>query len=270
MALSPKVYTAIVNIVKNKSGIALGDNKEYLIESRLMPIAKKYELPTLDALVNLMNSQMNDQLLNDIIEAMTTNESFFFRDIKPFDNLRDHAIPYLLKNNPGKKDINIWSAACSTGQEPYSIAMTLEELPQLKDIKYKITATDLDTKVLKKAKEGIYTQFEVQRGMPISLLIKYFTQKKERWLIKDILKEPITFEPFNLMDNPVSLGNFDIVFCRNVLIYFDNITKEKVLKNLADRMPKGSLLFLGAAENFVDIKVPFESFDSIPGIYKRI
>lgn len=266
-------FSFIANMLQEKSGIALSEDKGYLVDSRLMPIAKKYGLNDISDLVDYIKENMDDALLTEIVEAMTTNESFFFRDTKPFDYLKKEIIPNILKKSPGKSSINIWSAACSTGQEPYSIAMTILEDPSLSSLNFNIMATDLDMNVMEKARDGLYSQFEVQRGVPIAMLMKYFTQTNEHWQIKDELKARIKFEKFNLMESPKSLGDFDVIFCRNVLIYFDAETKKKVLNNLCNCLNKDGSVILGASESVMGLDTSLSNYKDatdnlMPGVFK--
>lgn len=253
MALHNNDFQYLSDLIKNNSGITITPDKEYLLESRLVPIATKYNLSNLSELVSYCRENSDKTIFEEIVEAMTTNESLFFRDIKPFDALKELIIPRIIGKCPDKRHIKIWSAACSTGQEPYSIAMTILEDPLFASLTFEILATDIDKNVLDKAREGRYSQFEVQRGVPINLLIKYFTQDEEHWFVKDILKEKVTFEKFNLLDKPSFVSKFDIIFCRNVLIYFDQETKTNIILNMQSMMEKHSALILGSSENIMNI-----------------
>jgi chemotaxis protein methyltransferase CheR len=251
MVLDPKDFRFLADTIKKYSGISLSDDKEYLLEGRLLPVAQKHGLKDLSQLVKYTKENTSEEFFIELIEAMTTNESYFFRDTKPFVILCKELIPRILKKHPNKKHIRIWSAACSTGQEPYSIAMSLKEDPALAGITFEMLATDLDFNVLQKAQGGLYSQFEVQRGMPITLLLKYFTQEDDKWRVKDNCKENIKFEKFNLLDNPAAFGKFDIVFCRNVLIYFEPETKLQVVQSIEKQMEDHAYLLLGAAEGLL-------------------
>jgi len=200
---------------------------------------------------------------------MTTNESFFFRDIKPFDIFRDATLPYFLESRLNKKALNIWCAAASSGQEPYSLAMILkEENAKMAGWRVKITGTDISTDILDKAKQGEYSQFEVQRGLPVQLLVKYFEKQGENWQINSDIKSMVDYKEFNLLDSLKPLGNFDIVFCRNVLIYFDQETKSKVLDEIYELMPDDGLLFLGGAETVLGISDKFRPVPNFRGVYE--
>ena len=247
-------FQFLSQLLKQRSGLALTSDKEYLLETRLQPIARQRGCGSLEALVELLRRTPDEALLKDVTEAMTTNESMFFRDSKPFDQLRDVVIPRVRALRPAGK-LRVWSAACSNGQEPYSIVMTfMENRAAMGGLSGEILATDLDTQVLSKAKDGLYTQFEVQRGMPITLLIKYFTQaENNQWRVKEELKTPITYRQHNLLHPSTGFGKFDAVFCRNVLIYFDEETKKGVLNRLADALEPHGVLFLGAAETVLSL-----------------
>ena len=188
--------------------------------------------------------------------------------MKPFDQLRDVLLPKLMAERAATRRIRIWSAACSSGQEPYSIAMLLKELgPKVAGWKFEIMATDLSAEIVNKAKAGLYSQFEVQRGLPITHLVKYFVQEADRWRISDDLRRMVTFREFNLMDHPRSLGKFDVVFCRNVLIYFDPPTKAAVLANIADQLEPDGALYLGGAETVLGVTDRFEPAPQHRGVY---
>jgi chemotaxis protein methyltransferase CheR len=203
-----------------------------------------------------------------VVEAMTTNESFFFRDKTPFEHFQQVMLPHLLQARARDRRIKIWCAAASTGQEPYSLAITIRELAaKLAGWRLDITATDLSTEVLEKAKAGVYTQFEVQRGLPINTLLKYFEQSGETWRIDPSLRGMITWRQLNLLDDFRHLGTFDIVFCRNVLIYFDNPTKASVLEKIAKMLTPDGFLVLGAAETVVGLTSSFKPMADKRGLY---
>jgi len=256
-------FTFLVTMLKKRSGHVLSADKGYLLDSRLGPIARKESFASVEALVSAMRTR-NDERLNAMVtEAMTTNETFFFRDRTPFDLFKSEVIPHLTTNRrPGSK-IKIWCAAASTGQEPYSLAMILrEEAARMKGITNSILATDISDKVLLKAKTGLYSQFEVQRGLPVQLMVKYFEKSDDLWRIDPSLQQHITFRKFNLLDNFRSLGQFDVVFCRNVLIYFDQETKTEILNRLAQSIAPDGFLFLGAAETVMGLS---DAFAPVPG-----
>ena len=262
-------FELISGILKQRSGLALNPNKAYLLESRLMPIARRLGLADLDSLADEMRQKRNDPLMRDVTEAMTTNESFIFRDNTPFTLLREEVLPLLTAARASTRTLRIWCAACSTGQEPYSIAMILkEESAGLDDWCTEIVATDISMAVLEKAKSGIYSQFEVQRGLPIQMLLKYFNQTNELWQIDSSIRAMVKYRELNLLEDISSLCAFDIVFCRNVLIYFDKDTKATVLRSINGLMPKDGVLFLGGAETVLGVSDNFKPVTGWRGAYR--
>ena len=265
--MTPLDYDYLRKLLKDRSGLVLSADKQYLVESRLTPLARKAGLATLTELVGKLR-QNNERLTVDVVEAMTTNESFFYRDKIPFEHFTNVIMPSLLAARAKEKRVRIWCAAASTGQEPYSLAMCLKEIaPQIAGWRIDIVATDLSTEVLEKAKAGIYSQFEVQRGLPIQMLIKYFTQVGETWQIAPEIRAMVQFRPFNLMNDFASLGMFDVVFCRNVLIYFDQQTKVGVLERAARAVERDGYLVLGAAETVVGLTDSFKPVPDRRGLY---
>ena len=261
-------FEFICQILRERSGLVLTNDKAYLLESRLLPVARKWKLATFDDLVRVIRSKMDEAVIRDVVEAMTTNESFFFRDTKPFDQFKALVLPALLKSRAASRTIRIWSAACSSGQEPYSLAMILSEMAaQLNGWKIEIVGTDLSTEILNRAKEGMYSQFEVQRGLPITMLVKNFAQIGDRWQINAKIRGMVQYKEFNLLQDPMPLGRFDVVFCRNVLIYFDQPTKTRVLNSVAKLMPEDGFLFLGGAETVLGITDKFQMVPGQRGVY---
>lgn len=261
-------FDLICRILKERSGLTLAKDKAYLLESRLLPVARKWKFANFEELARVVRTKPDEALLRDVTEAMTTNESFFFRDIKPFDQFRDIVLPHMLTARAQQKTMRIWSAACSSGQEPYSLAMILsEQAAKLQGWRIEIVATDLSTEILSRAREGMYSQFEVQRGLPIQLLVKYFQQNGDRWQINKPVRDMVQFRPFNLLQPMAPLGRFDVVFCRNVLIYFDQQTKSEVLARIAKSMPPDGVLYLGGAETVLGITDKFVPIAGHRGIY---
>jgi len=262
-------FEYIAQLLYQRSGLVITQEKAYLLESRLNPVARRWDLDGIDALIGALRSKKDEKLMVDVTEAMTTNESFFFRDNRPFDQFKEIVLPHMLEARAARKQIRIWSAACSSGQEPYTLAMILkEEAARLAGWRIEIVATDLSTEILNKAKEGLYSQFEVQRGLPITLLMKYFSQEGEKWRISEEVRRMVTYKSFNLLDNPSALGSFDVVFCRNVLIYFDQQTKGQVLARVAQIMPADGFLYLGGAETVLGISDSFEVVPGQRGVYR--
>jgi chemotaxis protein methyltransferase CheR len=265
--MTPVEFDFLRKLLKNRSGLVLTGDKQYLVESRLMPIVRKAGLSRLGELVQRLKDGP-EALVVDVVEAMTTNESFFFRDKSPFDLFRDTVMPALLAGRAAQRHIRIWCAAASTGQEPYSLAMCLQEMGQrIAGWRIDLLATDLSTEVLEKAKAGLYSQFEVQRGLPIGLLVKYFTQVGELWEISSQVRSMVQYRPLNLLNDFSHLGTFDVVFCRNVLIYFDQETKVDVLDRVARIIQPDGYLVLGAAETVVGLTDSFKPLPERRGLY---
>jgi chemotaxis protein methyltransferase CheR len=266
--VTPLEYDFLRKSLKERSGLVLSADKQYLVESRLLPIARKAGLASLGELVAALRRGDSECLMTMVVEAMTTNETFFFRDKIPFENFRTAILPALLAARRGSRCIRIWSAAASTGQEPYSLAMTLKELEDtLAGWRIEIVATDLASGVLQKAQAGIYSQFEVQRGLPIQLLIKYFSKVGDMWQIAPELRAMVKFRQLNLLADFCSLGAFDLIFCRNVLIYFDQETKTGVLNRLGRVTAADGYLVLGAAETVVGLTESFRTLPDLRGVY---
>jgi chemotaxis protein methyltransferase CheR len=266
--VTPLDYDFLRKLLKERSGLVLSADKQYLVESRLLPVARRAGVAGLAELVQLLKGPNAQSLVIAVVEAMMTNESFFFRDKLPFEHFRDTMLPELLAARASQRRIRIWCAAASTGQEPYSLAMGLKEMSQLvAGWRIDIVATDLSTEVLEKAKAGIYSQFEVQRGLPIQLLIKYFSQIGETWQIAPDIRAMVQFRPLNLLNDFSSLGMFDVIFCRNVLIYFDQQTKVNVIDRLARSVERDGYLVLGAAETVVGLTDSFKPVPDKRGLY---
>jgi len=267
--VNPPDYEYLRKLLKDHSGLDLSADKQYLIESRLLPLARKAGLPGIPELVQKMKGVGSTALIAQVVEAMTTNETFFFRDKVPFDHFRDTIMPELLRARASRKSIRIWCAAGSTGQEPYSLAICLKEMgAALAGWRVEILATDLSQEVLEKSKAGIYSQFEVQRGLPIQMLVKYFKQNGELWQINPELRAMIQHRPLNLLHDFSQLGSFDVIFCRNVLIYFDQDTKTNIFGRLARIMEPDGFLVLGAAETVVGLTEAFKPVADKRGLYR--
>ena len=261
-------FDLLSDLLKRRSGLTLTPDKIYLLESRLTPLARKQGMASLDDLVRELRTSGNEPLFQAVTEAMTTNESFFFRDSTPFDLFREHVLPGLRERRAANKTFRIWCAAASSGQEPYSLAMILKEQgTQWSDWRIEIVGTDISLEVLEKAKQGVYSQFEVQRGLPIQYLIKYFKQNGDVWQLSPDIRNMVTFREFNLLKPFNELGRFDVVFCRNVLIYFDQPTKTNVLERLRDIIPTDGTLFLGAAETVLGLTDRFRPVRGQRGMY---
>ncbi|THD72166.1 MAG: protein-glutamate O-methyltransferase CheR [Bradyrhizobium sp.] len=266
--MTPLDYEFLRKLLQERSGLDLSSDKQYLVESRLIPLARRVGLSGITELVTKIKAG-SEALTSEMVEAMTTNETFFFRDKVPFDHLRETILPSLLKARASRRSLRIWSAASSTGQEPYSIAMCLKEIaPALAGWRVEILATDLSHGVLEKARTGIFSQFEVQRGLPIQMLVKHFTQVGELWQLNADIRAMVQHRHLNLMQDFSHLGTFDAIFCRNVLIYFDPETKAAIFDRLARAIEPDGMLVLGAAESVVGISDVFKPYPERRGLYR--
>jgi chemotaxis protein methyltransferase CheR len=265
--VTPQDYEFLRKLLKDRSGLDLSADKQYLVESRLIPLARRAGLPGIPELVAKIKVGA-EALTSDVVEAMTTNETFFFRDKIPFDHLRETILPALVQARASRRSLRIWCAASSTGQEPYSIAMCVKEFAALSGWRVEIVATDLSQEVLEKSKAGLYSQFEVQRGLPIQMLVKYFTQTGELWQLNADIRAMVQHRQLNLMQDFSHLGTFDVIFCRNVLIYFDQDTKVSIFERLSRMLEPDGVLALGAAESVVGISDAFRPYPDRRGLYR--
>jgi chemotaxis protein methyltransferase CheR len=265
--VTPSDYEFLRKLLKERSGLDLSADKQYLVESRLIPLARKSGLPGIAELVAKIKSGA-DALTSVVVEAMTTNETFFFRDKIPFDHLRQTVLPELVQARASRRSLRIWCAASSTGQEPYSIAMCVKEFAGLAGWRVEIVGTDLSQAVLEKSKAGVFSQFEVQRGLPIQMLVKYFTQVGELWQLNADIRAMVQHRQLNLLQDFSHLGTFDVIFCRNVLIYFDQDTKTGIFERLARLLEGDGVLALGAAESVVGISDVFKPYPDRRGLYR--
>ena len=264
--MTPLDYEFLRKLLKDRSGLDLSSDKQYLVESRLIPLARKAGLSGIGELVARIKGGAEAMTL-EVVEAMTTNETFFFRDKIPFDHLREAVLPALVQARAGRRTLRIWCAASSTGQEPYSIAMCVKEFSGLAGWRVEIVATDLSQAVLEKSKSGIFSQFEVQRGLPIQMLVKYFTQTGELWQLNADIRAMVQHRQLNLLQDFSHLGSFDVIFCRNVLIYFDQNAKAEIFERLAKVIEPDGVLALGAAESVVGISDAFKPYPERRGLY---
>lgn len=257
MAVKAHHFKYVQELAKQLSAIALDPSKEYLIETRLAPLAKQEGYGSLEDLLDeLQKNSGNKELQDKVVDALTTNETSFFRDIKPFEALKREILGKIIERRKATRTLYIWSAACSTGQEPYSLAMMIrEKFPELKDWYVQIYATDISPTVLAKAKSGVYNQLEVNRGLPAIMLVKYFQKKShDEWVLNDDIRHMVKFEPLNLIQSWPSLPIFDVVLIRNVMIYFDMDTKKQILGNICKHLHDEGYLFLGASESILNLE----------------
>jgi chemotaxis protein methyltransferase CheR len=268
--VTPLDYEYLRKLLRERSGLVLAPEKQYLIESRLMPVARRASCASITDLVRHLREPDSEPLKAEITEAMTINESFFFRDKIPFDRFRDTVLPALLSARAHTKRFRIWCAAASTGQEPYSLAMMLKSVQEkFSGWRIEILATDISHDVLEKARAGIYSQFEVQRGLPIQMLMQHFEQVGEQWRLSEAIRKMVQFRQINLLADFAALGTFDVVFCRNVLIYFDQATKTGVLERIYRQLAPDGFLLMGAAETVVGLTDIFVPLAEKRGLYVR-
>jgi chemotaxis protein methyltransferase CheR len=252
--MDPQDFEFLCGYLQERSGLQLTPGKEYLVTGRLQPVAQRRGCRDLADLVARLRQRPPADLVQEVVEAMTTNETLFFRDKTPFEDLRGTLLPELIEQRRHERRLRLWCAACSTGQEPYSLLMMLDEhFPELAHWQVEVVATDLDSTVLARARTGLYSHLEIQRGLPIQLLIKYFQQAENGWQIRDSLRQRVQWRQLNLLQPFDALGRFDVICCRNVLIYFDEPTKRDVLTRLTDRLSPSGALLLGAAETAIGL-----------------
>lgn len=257
MTITTSDFVYVAELLRRESAIALSPGKEYLVNARLLPVARAIGLPSVAALVATLRAGAAAALRRRVVEALTTNETSWFRDREPFRALSGIVLPELIGAGRPGRPLRIWSAACSTGQEPYSIAITLREhLPP--GVRCEVVASDLSTAVLARAEAGRFSQLEINRGMPAPLLVKYFVREGAHWLVSPALRRDMTFSRVNLVEPHPPLRPFDVIFLRNVLIYFDLDAKRAVLKQLGRLLNPGGWLFLGVAETTLGLSDDFE------------
>ncbi|BDC51782.1 chemotaxis protein methyltransferase [Bryobacterales bacterium F-183] len=264
--ISTENYSFLQQHVYRESGIVLDNSKQYLLEARLSPIARREGVGNVDGLCNLMRAVSREDLRREVVEAMTTNETLFFRDLSPFDALRSHILPALKKRREATRTISVWSAAASSGQEAYSIVMYLLEAG-FGEWNIRVLGTDLSEQVLARARQGRYMQVEVGRGLPAPLLVKYFDRVGLEWQIKEEVRKLVRFEQFDLRRSMTGKGPFDLIFCRNVLIYFDVETKDRIMSSIYRVLAPDGYLTLGAAESMLQMNTQFERYPVGKAIY---
>jgi chemotaxis protein methyltransferase CheR len=236
-------------LLQQRSGLSLTADKGYLVKSRLGPLCRRRSLADITALVRRLRVTPDPELESAVVDAMTTNETLFFRDQTPFALFRDVILPERLIANAASRTLRIWCAAVSSGQEAYSLAMLLDEFAErCAGWRIEILGTDISAEILDKARAGIYSQHEIQRGLPIQMLLKHFRQQGDNWQISQRIRSMVTFRQHNLLERNDQFGRFDVIFCRNVLIYFDVPTKMTVLDLLGPRLVPDGALVLGATE----------------------
>ncbi len=262
-------YKQFSAFLERQCGIVLGENKQYLVKSRLAPLARQHSFDSVTTLINKVVNGMDRQLRAQVVDAMTTNETLWFRDIYPFDLLRNELFAKFAAN---RKQLRIWSAACSSGQEPYSIAMSLLEFQKTKPGTFgggvQIIGTDISADMLGRCEAARYDSLALSRGLSEQRRNEFFQAHVDgTYEIKPNVKKLVSFRPFNLLDSYASLGRFDIVFCRNVLIYFSAEVKMKILQQIAASLQPGGILFLGASESISGVSDLFSMVRCNPGLY---
>lgn len=262
-------YDYIRGLVRERSAIVLDETKDYLIETRLQRLAHSERYASVGDLV--ARARRDSAVSRRVVEAMTTNETSWMRDVHPFEGLRHHIVPEMIRSRAGTRKLNIWSMACSSGQEPYSIAMVLREyFPQLLPWSVRILATDLSTEMIAKSKEGAYSQLEINRGLPAPLMTRYFKRDGLQWRVSDELRKVIDFRSMNLVEPWPALGVMDVVFLRNVLIYFDVETRKSIFLRLRKVLAPDGYLILGGAETALNIDDTFERVTIGRGVAYRL
>ena len=263
MALQQSDFDFVQKLVQQKAAIVLDNGKQYFVESRLTPLAQNTGHDSIEKLIlALRQNPHNSRMIEQVVEAITIHETSFFRDIHPFKCMKEVVMPALLERRASQHSLNLWCAACSSGQEPYTVTMLMREnFPQLQSWNVRFIATDISNQILNRAREGKFSQLEVNRGLPAPLLLKHFEKQGLVWQIKPQLRSSIEFRKLNLIDNWPPMPKMDVVFLRNVLIYFDVETKRKILGEVRKLLNPDGFLFLGAAEMPMSIDNAFERID---------
>ena len=262
-------FDFLATLLKQQSGLVLTPEMAYVLELRLTPVARKWNLGSIDHLAEALRRRADPAQMRDVTEAVTVNESFFFRDTRSVELFCEVMLPSLLQARTSKRSLRIWSAASSSGQEAYSLAMLLKERgAEMEGWQIEIVGTDLSSEMIDRAKSGIYTSFEVQRGMPIRLLLKYFKRIGDKWQIAESIRKSVRFRRHNLLHDMGGLGTFDIVFCRNVLTYFDSETKRRVLDAIRSQTAADGYLVLGTGESLLGISEAFAAAPEAAGLFQ--
>jgi chemotaxis protein methyltransferase CheR len=266
--MTPQELAFIAELVRRRSGVVVDVDKTYLVESRLAPVARREGFPGVGELIREIAEKRDEKLIWTVVEAMASTETLFFRDSTPFEQLRNDILPALTRSR--QDPIRIWSVGCATGQEPYSLAMLVDEQRSVQaGLKIDLFASDLSERCLEKAHTGLYTQFEVQRGLPSRLLIKYFEKIDDAWVLSPRIRQMVRWRRMNLLGDFRSLGQFDVIFCRNVLPAFDDSTRKMVLERLALALAEDGFLVLGLNEAVTGLTQAFRPVSGRRGLYMR-
>jgi chemotaxis protein methyltransferase CheR len=269
--MTEQEFAFVAKLLFDRSAIVLEAGKEYLVESRLAPLAKRHGLATTSQFIQRLRESGSNGLHAELVEAMVTTETSFFRDIHPFETLRRTVFPELIKARGIERRLNIWCAACSSGQEPYTIALILREyFPELATWTIKFLATDISREMLQRCQAGRFSQLEVNRGLPTALLLKYFRQEGAQWILADEIRSSVEFQQMNLTQTWPSLPRMDLVFIRNVMIYFDVETKKAILRRLAQVLRPDGYLVLGGAETTFSLDESYQRVETLKGGYYRL
>ena len=251
--MKPEAFAALARWLKERTGFVLQPDKLYLVEARLAPVVRAHGLGDLDKLAAAVEKDRGN-LAASVVDALMIGDTSFFRDLRPFEQLCTEILPRLCATRGEHKRLRIWSAGCSTGQEPYSLAMMIDEIGEkLADWKIDIIGTDINRAALERARTGVYGRFEVQRGLPVRALLQHFTQEASGWRISERIRRRVEFRAWNLLDDPTPLGPFDVIFCRNVLLFFDLFMRGAVLGRLAKSLAPDGALYLGVAETVLGV-----------------
>ena len=268
--LTPEQIEAVARIVHARSGQVLAADRGFLIENRLGPVARREGLASVGELAERLRAGRDERLAWATTEALCAPETWFFRDRAPFDQFRDELVPAFMRLRRGGS-LRVWSAGCSSGQEPYSLAMLIEEAgDRFPDLGLEVVATDLSPRLLEKAQSGLYTQFEVQRGLPVRRLVRWFSKEEDNWRVSPRIRQRVRFRPQNLLDDCRALGRFDVVFCRNVLSGMDPATRAQVLGRIAGQLADDGALVLGADETVLGAGGAFKPVQGRPGLYVKV
>ncbi len=267
--MTPQEFSLVTELARRVAGLVFTPDKAYLVEARLAPLLRERQMSKVSELVNALR-RGEAELVADVVDALTTNETSFFRDKVPFARFRDEILPSLAARRKGAL-VKVWCAACSTGQEPYSLAILMERAAKaFPGVTLDILGSDISHTCLESAYEGLYSQFEVQRGLSTADLVLHFEAEGKSWRLQRRLRDAVRWRQFNLLHSPSSLGRFDVVFCRNVLIYFDTETRGRVLEQIATVMAPDGYLILGAAETVLGLTDAFEASPGAPGVYRPV
>jgi chemotaxis protein methyltransferase CheR len=270
-SVTPENFQFVVKLVREQCGLALEPGKEYLVASRLAPLAQRRQAANVDRLIETVRGGGANGLVTEIVEALVTTETSFFRDLHPFESLKKTILPELIERRRAQRQLNIWCAASSSGQEPYSVAILLHEyFPELSTWRVNLTATDISHEMLERSRAGRYSQLEVNRGLPTPLLLKWFRQEGASWCIDDRLRRSVVFSPINLAQPWPAMPTWDLVFLRNVMIYFHDDVKRSILDRVARVLGRDGYLLLGGAETTLNLSDSFYRVESLKAGFYRL